>query len=82
MFQVRKHCWIVNYIQSHAIYTNKICKACFPDVNVRERCALEVCELRYFARQSGCVRDTKYRKVWKRCTAGGSGGDRMQGAAK
>jgi len=45
MFQVRKDCWNVIYIQSYAIYTKNICKACFPDVSVRERCALEVCEL-------------------------------------
>ena len=46
MFQVRKDCWNVNYIQSYAICTKNICKARFPDVSVRARCALEVCELR------------------------------------
>jgi len=34
MFQVRKDCWNVTYIQSYAIYTKNICKACFPDVSI------------------------------------------------
>jgi len=51
MFQVRKDWWNVNYIQSYAICTKNICKACFPHVNVRALCVLEVCELRYFARR-------------------------------
>ena len=33
MFQVRKDCWNVNYIQSYAICTKNICKACFPFTN-------------------------------------------------